>query len=72
MISYNKALSILKSNKINIKSENILSENSVNRISAKIVYARTNFPSANNTAFDGYAINYLDTKNLNKSIKKKF
>ena len=29
-------------------------------------------PSANNTAFDGYAINYLDTKNLNKNNTKKF
>ena len=72
MISYIKALRILKSNKINIQSEYILSKNSVNRISSKNVYANTNFPSANNSSFDGYAINYLDTKKLTKNNSQKF
>ena len=72
MISYIKALSLLKASKTTIESENILSENSLNRISTKNVYTTNNFPSANNTAFDGYAINYLDTKNLNKNNTKKF
>ena len=62
MISYIKALSLLKASKTTIESENILSENSLNRISTKNVYTTNNFPSANNTAFDGYAINYLDIK----------
>ena len=72
MINYIKALSLLKASKTTIESENILSENSLNRISTKNVYTTNNFPSANNTAFDGYAINYLDTKNLNKNNTKKF
>ncbi len=72
MISYIKALGLLKTNKLKIQSENILSENSINRISTKNVYTKKNFPSANNTAFDGYAVNYLETKNLNKSNLKNF
>ena len=72
MISYIKALRILKSKKINIQSEYILSKNSVNRISSKNVYANTNFPSANNSSFDGYAINYLDTIKLTKNNSQKF
>ena len=72
MISYSKAINILKKNKIKIKSENILSEHSVGRISSNNIYSPCNYPSADNTAFDGFAINSIETKNLNKNKKKKF
>ena len=36
MINYIKALSLLKASKTTIESENILSENSLNRISTKM------------------------------------
>ena len=72
MISYNKALEILKKNKVNIKTEIILSKNSVNRICAKNVYSPNNFPAANNTAFDGFAINSKETKKINNNKGKKF
>ena len=66
MISYNKALAILKKNKINIKTEIILSKNSLNRIAAKNINSPNNYPAANNTAFDGFAVNSKETKNIRK------
>ena len=66
MISYNKALEILKKNKINIKTEIILSKNSLNRIAAKNFNSPNNYPAANNTAFDGFAVNSKETKNIRK------
>ncbi len=72
MISYNKALKILLKNKIKVKNENVASKNASYRISAENIYSPTNHPSANNTAFDGFAINFKETKNLNKNNKQKF
>ena len=72
MISYDKALKILKKNRIKIKSENILSKKAVGRVSSENVYSPCDYPSANNTAFDGFAINSLDTENLNKNNTRKF
>ena len=72
MISYKKAIKILIKNKIKIKSESILSKDALGRISSNNIYSSCNYPSANNTAFDGYAINSLDTKNLTKKKTRKF
>ena len=72
MIDYKKAISILKKNKIKINSEVILSTNSINRISSSNVYSPCNYPAANNTSFDGYAINSKETRNLTKSKFEKF
>ena len=68
MIKYKKALDILKKNKIKIKFENINSISSINRISGQNVFSPTNYPAADNTAFDGYAINSKETL---KTSKKK-
>ena len=56
MISYNKALEIFKKTKINIKTEIVSSKYAVNRISAINIISPDNYPAANNTAFDGFAI----------------
>ena len=72
MISYNKALNFLKKNKILIKSENILSKNSAGRVSSNDIYSPCDYPSADNTAFDGFAINTFDTKGLSSKKKRKF
>ncbi len=72
MIDYKKAISIIKKNKIKINSEVILSINSINRISSSNVYSPCNYPAANNTSFDGYAVNSKETKNLTKSKFEKF
>ena len=68
MIDYKKAILKIKRNKIKINSEKILSINSINRVASSDVYSPNNYPSANNSSFDGYAINSKETKN---SIKKK-
>ena len=73
MISYKKALKILNKSKLVIKSEQILSKNSLHRICSENIYSKFNYPSANNTALDGFAINSKETikATKNKKIKLK-
>ena len=70
MISYKKSINILKKSKIIIKDEIIKSNDCFNRVVASNIFSRTNNPLADNAAFDGFAINSRDTKNLNKKKKK--
>ena len=72
MISYNKALEIFKKTKINIKTEIVSSKYAVNRISATNITSPNNYPAANNTAFDGFAVNSKETNKLSKKNIKKF
>ncbi len=72
MIQYKKALKKLKKNKLKIKNEFVLVEKSLYRVSATNLSSPNNHPSANNTAFDGYAVNASETKNLKKNNPKKF
>ncbi|MDC0216460.1 molybdopterin molybdenumtransferase MoeA, partial [Candidatus Pelagibacter sp.] len=65
MINYNKAKKLLTKSKIKIKDEKIFIKDSLNRVTAKNIYSAVNYPAANNAAFDGFAINFLDTKRLN-------
>ena len=72
MIHYKKALLELKKNKIKIYSEKVSAEDSINRISSININSPNNYPAANNTAFDGFAINSSETKNLSKNKSLKF
>ena len=72
MVSYQYSKKILKKAIIKIKDENIKSTNSLNRVISKNVYSTINYPSGDNAAFDGYAINSKDTKNIKKGLFKKF
>ena len=72
MISYQYSKRILKKATIKIKHEDIKSINSLNRVISKNVYSEINYPSEDNAAFDGYAINSNDTKNIKKNFPKKF
>ena len=72
MIHYKKALLELKKNKLKIYSEKVSAEDSINRISAVNLNSPNNYPAANNTAFDGFAINSKETKNLSKKKSLKF
>ena len=72
MTSYKHSRKILKNSKIKIKDENIKSTNCLNRVSASNVLSGVNNPAGDNAAFDGYAINSNDTKNLNKKKNKLF
>ena len=72
MISYKKSINILKKSKIIIGNEILKSDNSLNRISASDIFCKVDNPIGNNSAFDGYAINSIDTKNLSKKKGKLF
>ncbi len=72
MKSYSQAVNILKRAKIIIGNEYIKSSDSLNRVCASNIHSKVNYPSANNSSFDGYAINSRDTENLNKNKSKAF
>ena len=72
MIGYLKAKKILDKSKIKISKENINSSDSIDRISAENIYSNVNYPSCNNSAFDGFAIKSKDTISLNSKKKKIF
>jgi len=72
MISYRTALYILKKSKIRIRDEKIKAKNSKNRISSHDIFSSCNHPYANNSAFDGFAVNSKDTKKLNNKKPRKF
>jgi len=72
MISYKNSINKLKKSQLKIGDENIDASNSLNRVLALDVYNRVNNPAADNAAFDGFAVNSKDTKNLNTKQKKVF
>ena len=72
MINYHQAKSILKKAKIKISNEKVLVKNSINRVAAKDILSPSNHPLGDNAAFDGFAINATDTKNINKKKPKQF
>ena len=72
MRSYSQALKILKRSRIIFNNETIKSVNSLNRVCASNVYSNSYYPAADNSAFDGFAVNSQDTKNLNTKRGKLF
>ena len=72
MISYEQSKKILKNAKIKIKDEMINSVNSLNRLVSSNVFSSINYPTGDNAAFDGYAINSKDTKRIKKNSQKQF
>ena len=72
MINYIKAKNILKKAKIRIHDEDIFIKDSLHRVLAKDVISPSNHPMSDNAAFDGFAINSDDTKDIKKSNSKHF
>ena len=72
MINYLQAKNIFKKAKIKIQNEDILIKNSLNRVIAKDIISPSNHPLSDNAAFDGFAINSIDTRNINKKNSKNF
>jgi molybdopterin molybdotransferase len=72
MISYKNSKSILKKAIIKIKDESVISVNSLNRVTSLNVFSKINYPSSDNAAFDGFAINSSDTKKIKRYLSKKF
>mgnify|MGYP000078342532 CR=1 FL=1 len=72
MISYQQSKNILKKGRIKIKDESIKAVNSLNRVVSSNVYSSSNYPSGDNAAFDGFAINSSETRGINKNLSKRF
>jgi molybdopterin molybdotransferase len=72
MINYNQAKKILKKAKIKIQDEEILIKDSLNRVISKDIFSPSHHPLGDNAAFDGFAINSNDTRNINKKNPKHF
>jgi molybdopterin molybdotransferase len=72
MIDYKKAKKILFKSKIKIENEKINCLKSLNRVCASNIYSSVNYPSGNNAAFDGFAVNSKETIKLNKRNIQKF
>ena len=64
MNSYKAAISKLNNNPLKIGSEIVSIKDALNRISSKEVIAKSDYPADDNTAFDGFAVNSKETKNL--------
>ena len=69
MKSYNDALKILKKSNIKISNQSIKSIDGLNRISSENIYSNYDYPSADNSSVDGFAVNAKDTHGISK---KKF
>ena len=72
MKSYNDALKILKKSRIKITDQFIKSIDSLNRICSENIYSNYNYPAANNSSLDGFAINSSDTDGILRNKYKKF
>ncbi len=72
MISYKNSINILKKSQLKIRDEFVNASKSLDRVLATNVLSKVNNPATNNAAFDGFAINSKDTKNLNSKNKKLF
>ncbi len=72
MKNYIQALKILKKGKIFIKDEITESSKSLNRVISENIYSKENYPSNDNSSFDGYIIKSSNTKNLSKKKPKFF
>ena len=72
MISYEQSKKILKKAVIKIKDESIVSVSSLNRVTSSNIYSKINYPTSDNAAFDGFAVNSSDTKKISKKLPKEF
>ncbi len=72
MISYDEALKIFDRSKLDIKSEIVLLKNALYRICSENIYSKLNYPSRNNTALDGFALNSQETIKATKKQEIKF
>ncbi len=71
MISYKKAIKLIKKNSIILSSDKISIEKALNRICTKDIFSPSKYPSFDNSAFDGFALASKETKGLSlKKIKK--
>ncbi len=72
MISYKKAISLIKKNSITLTSKKISIKKALYKICAKDILSPSKYPSFDNSAFDCFALVSRETKCLNSKKTKKF
>ncbi len=72
MKSYTQAIKILKRAKIIIGDEYIKSSEGLNRVCSSNIHSNVNYPSSNNSSFDGYAVNSSDTIKIKRNTPQAF
>jgi len=72
MISYKKAISLIKKNSITLTAKKISIKKALYKICAKDILSPSKYPSFDNSAFDGFALVSRETKDLNSKKTKKF
>lgn len=72
MISYNEALKLIENHILKIESEIIPLSQALNRICAKKIDAPFSMPRFNNSAMDGFALDWKQSIGASKSNPKKF
>ena len=72
MIKYQEALNLLDKISLKLPDEKISILNSTNRVCATDILSPSINPSSNNTAFDGFAVKFKETKELSSKKTKKF
>ena len=69
MNSYKEAINKLNNNPLKIGDEFVSIKDALSRISSKEVVAQSEYPTDDNTAFDGFAVNSKETKNKAQKFK---
>ena len=72
MISYKEAIGIINKISLRLPDEKISILKSLNRVTSENILSPSKNPSANNSAFDGFAVLTKETNGLNKKKTKKF
>ncbi len=72
MITYSEAISLINKISIKLSDESTSILKALNRVTSEDILSPSKNPSANNSAFDGFAVLTEETKGLTKKNTKKF
>ena len=72
MITYSEAISLINKISLKLSDESTSILKALNRVTSEDILSPSKNPSANNSAFDGFAVLTEETKGLTKKNKKKF
>ena len=72
MITYSEAISLMDKISIKLPDESVSILKALNRVTSEDILSPSKNPSANNSAFDGFAVLAKETKGLSANKSKKF
>ncbi len=70
MITYSEAISLIDKISLKLSDESISILKALNRVTSEDILSPSKNPSANNSAFDGFAVLTEETKGLTKKNTK--